>query len=217
VDDPGRHHQAEAAGEQWRLQGAEHRRIELRKLDERILHAAHERPSDRPDALQVANCYMGARPHHSGGRRQETTSARRDNAVITSAPAAWPDLGRKGSSGPWPRAQAAATSRTLPGQGDHDRVVERPFPRAHTEPGLKTRGAAISSPFRSGQRFRACSRLRAADLDRTPRHTPSRTGLRPTVYLAPRPRCAHGPRLQSVVEPAYRVRRAAHEVDGPRR
>ena len=37
-DDPGRHHQAEAAREQRRLQGAEHRRLELRQARRADLH-----------------------------------------------------------------------------------------------------------------------------------------------------------------------------------
>ena len=81
-DHPGGHHQAEAAGEQRRLQGPEHRRLSYGKFDERIYT---ELTSDHPIDLcryQVANCYMGrAGLINSGGESKGAGDLA--NAVIT--------------------------------------------------------------------------------------------------------------------------------------
>ncbi len=88
----GRHHQAEAAREQRRLHGAEHRRVSYGKLDKRIYA---ELTTDHPIDLcryQVANCYMGrAGLINSGGAvgRERPRRGRARPPSSTSAPAAW--------------------------------------------------------------------------------------------------------------------------------
>jgi len=59
-DDPSGHHQAEAAGEQRRFQGAEHGQFQLWQIRRADLHRADQRihPIDLC-RYQVANCYMG--------------------------------------------------------------------------------------------------------------------------------------------------------------
>ena len=92
-DHPGRHHQAEAAGEQRRLQSAEHGLAPATaSIDERIYT---ELTSDHPIDLcryQVANCYMGrAGLINSGGESKGAGDLARPSRrpSSTNAPAAW--------------------------------------------------------------------------------------------------------------------------------
>jgi hypothetical protein len=67
-------------------------------------------------------------------------------------------------------------------------------------PGARATSASFPARFSC---FSACSRLRAADLDTQASTYATATGLRPAVYLAPRPSlCARALASTFVVEPA---------------
>ncbi len=91
-DDPGRHHQAEAAGEQRRLPRAEQRRRLVRQDEQARLREAHDRPPDRPVPLPGGQLLHGPRRAHQLRRRvvraRPTWPRRSRPRSSTSAPAA---------------------------------------------------------------------------------------------------------------------------------
>ena len=79
--DRGRHHQAEAAGEQRRLQGAQQQGESVRQDRQAHLHRALERPPDRPLPLPGRELLHGpGRPHQQRRRlgRQRLRRSRED-------------------------------------------------------------------------------------------------------------------------------------------
>ena len=110
-DDPGRHHQAEAAREQRRLQGAQHRRLELRQARRAHLHAAHDRSPDRSHALPGGELLHGPRGPHQLRRRvgQERLRRRGGHGGHQQARRRHgPDLGPQGVPAPDGRRRQAA-------------------------------------------------------------------------------------------------------------
>ena len=124
---PGRHHQAEAAREQRRLQGAQQQANPYGKLDKRIYT---ELTSDHPIDLcryQVANCYMGrAGLINSGGasRRERPRRGREDRRHQQARRRHGPDLRPQGLPAPDDGGRQAAERHPgrLPLQGRHGRV-----------------------------------------------------------------------------------------------
>ena len=74
---PGGHHQAEAAREQRRLQGAQHGRLQLRQARRAHLHRADQRPSDRPVPLPGRQLLHGPRRPDQQRRRIRRERLRR--------------------------------------------------------------------------------------------------------------------------------------------
>ena len=143
-DDRGRHHQAEAARDQRRLHGAE-----LRQDEQEGLHRAHDRPSDRPDALPGGELLHGPRgpdqlgrrvvgrerPQGSGEDRRHQQARRRDGA----------DLGTQG-------VPASDEGRRRPAERDSGRVSEQGRSPSRSAAG-RTAQPAAGRAFEAAPRY----------------------------------------------------------------